>query len=188
MSLERMDQKQMLMRLANCTFGASVLLWVIGTTRKQREKVLSMAGYAPEIQFEWTRMVAFRKLTWGFFCFIDCANLSRRISLCSIVGRVKDIFKTPEGRQISPFQVEDVLLSEPQGLIADAVVAGVSVLPALKSKDELKGEIPRGWIVLSDEGKKLGADTVIKELEVWYQPRLGNHKWLHGGIEIVDKV
>ena len=147
-----------------------------------------MAGYALEIQFEWTRMVAFRKLTWGFFRLIDCSNLNRWISSYSIVGRIKDIFKTPEGRQISPFQVEDVLLSEPQGLIADAVVAGVSVLPTLKAEDELKGEIPRGWIVLSDEGKKLGADTVIKELEFWYQPRLGNHKWLHGGVEIVDKV
>lgn len=84
-----------------------------------------------------------------------------------------------------------MLLGEPQGLIADAVVAGVTIPapPSLKSKEnELKGEVPRGWIVLSDEGKKLGADTVIKELEVWYQPRLGNHKWLHGGIEIVDKV
>ena len=115
---------------------------------------------------------------------IDCAN--RCISPCSIVGRVKDIFKTPDGRQISPFQVEDVLLSEPQGLIADAVVAGVTI-PTLKS-DELKGEVPRCWIVLSDEGRKLGADAVIKELEIWYQPRLGNHKWLHGGIEILDKV
>ena len=105
---------------------------------------------------------------------------------CSIVGRAKDIFKTPDGRQVSPYQVEDVLLSEPQGLIADAVVAGVK--PTVKSKDELKGEVPRGWIVLSDEGQKLGADVVIKELEVWYQPRLGNHKWLHGGIEIVEKV
>ena len=80
-----------------------------------------------------------------------------------------------------------MLLSEPQGLIADAVVAGVTV-PTPKFEDELKGEVPRGWIVLSDEGKQLGADTVIKELEVWYQPRLGNHKWLNGGIEIVDKV
>ena len=28
---------------------ASALLWVIGTTRKQSEKHLSMVGYAPEI-------------------------------------------------------------------------------------------------------------------------------------------
>ena len=111
------------------------------------------------------------------------ANL---ILSCSIVGRVKDIFKTGDGRQISPFQVEDVLLSEPQGLIVDAVVAGVTI-PTLKTQ-ELKGEVPRGWIVLSDVGKKLGADTVIKELEDWYHPKLGHHKWLHGGIEVVDKV
>ena len=110
---------------------------------------------------------------------IDCCEFSS----CRIVGRVKDTFKTPEGRQVSPYQVEDMLLSEPQGLIADAIVAGV--IPGLGSDD---GKIARAWIVLSDEGKKLGADGVIKELEVWYQKRLSNHKWLHGGIEIVDEI
>lgn len=102
------------------------------------------------------------------------------------MGRLKDIFKTPKGRQISPTQIEDVLLSEPQGLVAEVIVAGVT--PRFRSKDELKGEVPRAWIVLSDKGKNLGADVVIKELEVWYQERLSNHKWLHGGIEIVDEV
>ena len=76
-----------------------------------------------------------------------------------------------------------MLLSEPQQLISDAIVAGV--IPGLGSDD---GKIARAWIVLSEEGKKLGADAVIKELEVWYQKRLSNHKWLHGGIEIVDEV
>jgi len=38
---------------------------------------------------------------------------------------------------------------------------------------------------LSDEGKKLGA---AEALEVWFQNKLSNHKWLHGGIEIVDEV
>ena len=76
-----------------------------------------------------------------------------------------------------------MLLSEPRGLIADAIVAGI--IPDLGSED---GKIARAWIVLSDDGKKLGADLVIKGLEVWYQKRLSNHKWLHGGIEIVDEV
>ena len=76
-----------------------------------------------------------------------------------------------------------MLLSEPQGLIADAIVAGV--FPGLGFDD---GKIARAWIVLSDKGKKLGADVVINVLEVWYQKRLNNHKWLHGGIEIVDEV
>ena len=103
------------------------------------------------------------------------------------MGRIKDIFKTPAGRQVSPLQVEDVLLSEPQGLIAEVVIAGV--LPSLLSPDDDKGLlISRAWIVLSDKGKKLGGDVVMKELEVWYQERLSNHKWLHGGFEFVDEV
>ena len=128
----------------------------------------------------------FVSLTLDSLCLIEGSIfklLFIDFSSCSIVGRVKDTFKTPEGRQVSPFQVEDVLLSEPQGLISDAIVAGV--VPGLGYDD---GKIARAWIVLSDEGKKLGADVVIKELEVWYQKRLSNHKWLHGGFEIVDEV
>lgn len=75
------------------------------------------------------------------------------------------------------------MLSEPQGLIADVIVAGV--IPGPNSEDR---KIPRAWIVLSEEGKKLGADAVIRELEGWYQKRLSSYKWLHGGIEIVDEV
>ena len=78
-----------------------------------------------------------------------------------------------------------MLLTEPQGLVADALVAGVT--PQLRSENE-KGKVPRAWIVLSVEGKKVGADVVIKELEVWYQKNLSEDKWLLGGIEIVDEV
>ena len=86
----------------------------------------------------------------------------------SIVGRVKDTFKTPAGCQV----IEDTLSSEPKGLISDVVVA--SITPSPRSKDE-KGKVPRAWIVLSDEGKKLSGEAVIKELEVWYQKTHGDH-------------
>ena len=130
----------------------------------------------------------------AYFCKFDFLNLFRSIDYdglffrTSIVGRIKDIFKTPAGRQVSPSQVEDVLLSEPQGLIEDIIVAGV--MPGLSSDsvDDKGLLIARGWIVLSDKGKKFGADVVVKELENWYKERLSNHKWLHGGIEIVDEV
>ena len=112
-------------------------------------------------------------------------NYDQFFSSLGIVGRVKDTFKTPAGRQVSPFPIEDVLLAEPQGFVGDALVAGVA--PDLRSEDE-KGKVPRAWIVLSDEGKKVGADVVIKELEVWYQKTLSEDKWLIGGIEIVDEV
>ena len=65
------------------------------------------------------------------------------------------------------------------------VVAGV--MPSPTSKDE-RGKVPRAWIVLSDEGKKLGVEAVIKKLEAWYQKALSDHKWLHGGIETVNEV
>ena len=41
---------------------------------------------------------------------------------------------------------------------------------------------------MRDEDKKFGADVVVRELEVWYQIRLSNHKRLQGSIEIVDEV
>ena len=88
--------------------------------------------------------------------------------------------------EVSPFQIQDVLLSEPQGLIVDAVVAGVT--PQSYGSEEVNVKVARAWIVLSEEGKKFGADSVIKELEVLCQNRLSSHKWLHGGIEIVDEV
>ena len=103
----------------------------------------------------------------------------------SIVGRIKDTFKSPGGRQVSPFEIEDALLSEHQKLVVDAVVAGV--MPGPRSKDK-SGKVPRAWIVLSDEGKKLGIEAVIKKLEVWYQKTLSDYKGLHGGIEVVDEV
>ena len=119
------------------------------------------------------------------FNLIDCDRCIFLFFSYSIVGRIKDTFKTPAGRQVSPYQIEDALLSDPQGLLADAVVAGVT--PSLRSKDE-RGKAPRAWIVLSDEGKKLGVEAVIKKVEAWYQKALSDHKWLYGGIEIVDEV
>ena len=114
-------------------------------------------------------------------------NCDRSISSCSIAGRIKDTFKTRAG-QVSPFQIEDALLSEPQGLIVDAIVAGVTP-QGLRSEDRKENlKVARAWIVLSDEGKRLSADAVIKKLEVWCQNSLSNHKWLYGGIEIVDEV
>ena len=109
----------------------------------------------------------------------------RFVFSCSIVGRIKDTFKTPVG-QVSPFQIQDVLLGEPQGLVADAIVAGVT--PQGYRPEDGNVKVARAWIVLSEEGKKLGADSVIKELEVLCQNRLSSHKWLHGGVEIVDEV
>lgn len=86
------------------------------------------------------------------------------------------------GTSVSPIEIEEILSSEPRRLITDVMVAGVITGRGPEDK------IARAWIVLSDRGKKLGADATIRELEMWYQKRLSQFKWLHGGIEIVDEV
>lgn len=75
-----------------------------------------------------------------------------------------------------------MLLAHPQKLILDVTVAGVS---GGRTSDE---KVPRAWVVLSPEGKKLGASKVVKALDDWQQQNLSKYKWLRGGIEVVKEV
>ncbi|KAK0204602.1 hypothetical protein DFS33DRAFT_1373337 [Desarmillaria ectypa] len=95
--------------------------------------------------------------------------------------RAKDTLKV-SGSQVSPVEIENVLLAHPEGLISDATVAGVS---GGRTSDE---KVPRAWVVLSPAGKKKGAAEVIKALESWHQESLSKYKWLRGGIEIVKEI
>lgn len=74
------------------------------------------------------------------------------------------------------------MLAHPKKLIFDVVVAGVT---GGRTSDE---KVPRAWIMLSDEGMKLGDAAVVKELESWHQKNLSKYKWLRGGIEVVTSV
>lgn len=38
------------------------------------------------------------------------------------------------------------------------------------------------------EGKSLGERDVTQELVKWVMKRLSRHKWLTGGVEVVDEV
>ncbi|KAF9451831.1 acetyl-CoA synthetase-like protein [Macrolepiota fuliginosa MF-IS2] len=96
--------------------------------------------------------------------------------------RAKDTLKV-SGIQVSPVEIEDVLLANPRKLITDATVAGVSGHG--RTSDE---KVPHAWVVLSQRGKKLGAQAVIKELENWHKKNLSKYKWLRGGIEIIDEI
>ena len=86
------------------------------------------------------------------------------------------------GQQVSPVEIEDCLLAQPDGLITDAAVAGVS---GGRTSDE---KIPRAWVVLSIAGKKLGKDSVVKTLIAWHKDSLSRYKHLRGGIEVIDEV
>jgi acyl-CoA synthetase (AMP-forming)/AMP-acid ligase II len=73
-------------------------------------------------------------------------------------------------------------MAQPDGLIEDIVVAGVS---GGRTSDE---KIPRAWIVLSQAGKRKGLAATIKALEEWSQQSLTKQKWLRGGFEVVVEV
>ncbi|KAF5377931.1 hypothetical protein D9615_006730 [Tricholomella constricta] len=95
--------------------------------------------------------------------------------------RAKDTLKV-SGTQVSPMEIETVLLAEPRGLVTDTTVIGVS---GGRTTDE---EVPRAWVVLSEAGKALGAAATIRELEAWHRKNLSRYKWLRGGIEVVEEV
>ena len=84
--------------------------------------------------------------------------------------------------QVSPMEIEAVLLAEPRNLITDTAVAGVS---GGRISDE---KVPRAWVVLSSAGRTLGADATIRELKAWHEDNLSKYKWLRGGIEVVQEV
>ena len=43
-------------------------------------------------------------------------------------------------------------------------------------------------MVLNVEGQKLVEPTLQRKLNEWVEGRLSRHKWLTGGIEVVDAV
>ena len=48
--------------------------------------------------------------------------------------------------------------------------------------------VPRAWVVLSDTGKEQGAEAVFAAIDEWARSRLSKHKWLRGGLQVVDEV
>ncbi|KIK41940.1 hypothetical protein CY34DRAFT_12725 [Suillus luteus UH-Slu-Lm8-n1] len=95
--------------------------------------------------------------------------------------RTKDTLKV-SGVQVSPVEIENTLLAQPDKLIIDASVAGVS---GGRTSDE---RVPRAWIVLSQAGVMLGEKEVTARLDAWVQERLSRYKWLRGGIACVESI
>ncbi|THH20611.1 hypothetical protein EW146_g812 [Bondarzewia mesenterica] len=97
------------------------------------------------------------------------------------VDRAKDTLKV-SGTQVSPTEIEDTLLQHPEQLICDAAVAGVG---GTRLSDE---KVPRAWIVLTDAGRRRGAQAVFQALDAWAKQRLSKHKWLRGGYQVVNEI
>jgi acyl-CoA synthetase (AMP-forming)/AMP-acid ligase II len=95
--------------------------------------------------------------------------------------RIKDTLKI-SGMQVSPVEIENTMLEQPDKLITDVSIAGVS---GGRTSDE---RIPRAWIVLSPAGAALGEKEVVTRLDAWVKERLSRYKWLRGGIGIVEAI
>ncbi|KAG2066899.1 acetyl-CoA synthetase-like protein [Suillus decipiens] len=95
--------------------------------------------------------------------------------------RIKDTLKI-SGIQVSPVEIENMLLSQTDKLIIDVCVAGVS---GGRTSDE---HVPRAWIVLSPAGVALGEKEVVARLDAWVQERLSRYKWLRGGIACLETI
>lgn len=97
------------------------------------------------------------------------------------VERMKELIKV-KGLQVAATEVEDTLLDHPEKLVKDACVAGV---------ENGRGDgsvFVRAWVVLTDAGKRLEPGKLEETLKQLIEQRLSKHKWLTGGIEVVDSV
>jgi hypothetical protein len=75
--------------------------------------------------------------------------------------------------QVSPVEIENMLLTQPDKLIVDVSVVGVS---GGRTSDE---RVPRSWIMLSPADMTLGEKEVMARLDAWVQERLSRTPFSH---------
>jgi len=88
-----------------------------------------------------------------------------------IVDRLKELIKV-KGLQVSPAELENVLISHPG--ILDAAVVGVP--------DDRAGELPRAYVILKDKS------LTEKQIADYVKELVAPHKQLNGGVKITDVI
>nr|CAH0113094.1 unnamed protein product [Daphnia galeata] len=89
-----------------------------------------------------------------------------------ITDRKKELIKF-KGLQVSPTELEKILLSHPQ--VQDAAVAPIP--------DETAGELPRAYII-----KRPGSTLTENEIAKFVADQVSAHKRLRGGVIFVDSI
>ncbi|GJJ12638.1 hypothetical protein Clacol_006881 [Clathrus columnatus] len=79
--------------------------------------------------------------------------------------------------QVAPAELEDILLSHPK--IVDAGVIGVW------SENEAT-EFPRAYVV--PVLTCVDRETLSKEIQIWFQSQVARHKYLRGGVVVIDAI
>ena len=116
----------------------------------------------------------------GWFQTGDVA-IRKETGLYYIVDRRKELVKY-KGFQVPPAELESVLLSHPD--IADAAVIGIN-------DPEQATELPRGYVVPAHP-EKLKTEAAKAEFSngvaKWIQGKVARHKFLRGGVVVIDAV
>lgn len=96
-----------------------------------------------------------------------------------IVDRIKELIKY-KGFQVPPAEMEALLLQHPK--IVDAAVIGVY-------SEEQATELPRAYVVPKVKPRTGPESTAFsREIEEWVRDRVSKHKFLRGGVIIIDQV
>ncbi|KAF8231353.1 AMP binding protein [Tricholoma matsutake] len=98
-----------------------------------------------------------------------------------IVDRGKELIKY-KGFQVPPAELESVLLTHPE--IADAAVIGVN-------SDKEATELPRAYVVHANRERVMTAAAKAafqRDVKKWIQERVARHKFLRGGVVIIDII
>ncbi|GKU20635.1 4-coumarate-- ligase 7 [Fusarium langsethiae] len=94
-----------------------------------------------------------------------------------VVDRIKELIKV-KGHQVAPAELEAHLLDHPY--VADSAVIGIV--------DERAGEVPLAFIVKSREASGVSNDEVVKAVHQHVEQHKARHKWLKGGVRVLDVI
>ncbi|RKL00734.1 hypothetical protein BFJ68_g12600 [Fusarium oxysporum] len=92
-----------------------------------------------------------------------------------IVDRIKELIK---GHQVAPAELEAHLLDHPY--VDDCAVIGIV--------DERAGEVPLAFIVKSKKTNGLKEEDVAKAVCEHVESHKARHKWLKGGVRVLDVI
>ncbi|QRW20451.1 AMP binding enzyme [Rhizoctonia solani] len=100
----------------------------------------------------------------------------------TIVDRLKELIKY-KGFQVPPADLENVLLTHPD--IVDVGVIGVH-------SEEQATELPRAYVVhragYNSFKSQAERDAFGKQVEAWIQTRVAKHKFLRGGVSVIEAI
>ncbi|CAE6437667.1 unnamed protein product [Rhizoctonia solani] len=100
----------------------------------------------------------------------------------TIVDRLKELIKY-KGFQVPPADLENVLLTHPD--IIDVGVIGVH-------SEEQATELPRAYVVhragYNSFKSQAERDAFGKEVQAWIQSKVAKHKFLRGGVSVIEAI